>query len=224
MAKRGASLAINYFDNTAAALDTLSTVESLTPGARLYQKDVSNYSQANEMVDEVVRDFGKIDVLVNCAGIYSEKPVAELTEEDWDKTIAVDLKAVFNVCKFASIKMSARRYGKIVNIGSFAGKRGSRLHAHYAAAKAGVLGFTRSLARELAPFGITVNAVNPGRIRTEMIERYSATHAERWKSDTPLGRLGEPSDVAHVVVFLASRDADYITGETIEVNGGLLMD
>jgi 3-oxoacyl-[acyl-carrier protein] reductase len=223
-ATEGANVAITYEENSKAAQSAVESVRSLGVVGRAYKVDVSDHNAVRKTVEEVLADFVDINILVNNAGIFERRLVRDMSETEWDRMVKIDLKGVFNTCKFVSIRMMERRSGRIINIGSFAGKRGSAGHAHYAAAKAGVLAFTRSLARELASYGVTVNAVNPGRIDTEMLTPFRENEAERWKTDTPLRRLGRPSDVASTVLFLASDGAEYITGETIEVNGGLLMD
>jgi 3-oxoacyl-[acyl-carrier protein] reductase len=223
-AAEGGNVAITYATNSKAAESTLECIRALGVVGRAYKVDVSDHNGVGEIVERVLADFMGINILVNNAGIFEQRLVSDMSENEWDRTVNIDLKGVFNTCKFVSLRMIQQRAGRIINIGSFVAKRGSARHAHYAAAKAGVLAFTRSLARELAPYGVTVNAVNPGRIDTEMLIPFRENEEERWKADTPLQRLGRPSDVASAVLFLSSDEAEYITGETIEVNGGLLMD
>jgi len=224
MAEEGADVVVNFAHHEEAALEVVNLVKKRGRKGFPIQADVSSLRDVERMINKIVDFFGRIDILVNNAGVYLEKEVVNTSEEEWDYLMSVNLKGVFNCCKATISHMIKRKTGKIINIASFVGKRGSRGHAAYAASKAGVHAFTRSLAREVALYGICVNCVDPGRVRTDMTEPFYAKEKDRWLSDTPLGRLGTPQDVANVVVFLASSRADYITGETIEVNGGLLMD
>lgn len=224
LAKEGAQIIVNYAHRQDAAAEVTELIKSRGGKAVYLKADVSSSKEVEDMVDKSLALFQRIDLLVNNAGVYLEKEVINTSEEEWDYLMSVNLKGVFNCCKKVIPHMIARKQGKIINISSFVGKRGSKRHAAYAASKAGVHAFTRSLAREVAEYGICVNCVDPGRIRTEMIESFYLEEKERWLSDTPLKRLGTPEDVAQAVVFLASSLADYITGETLEVNGGLLMD
>jgi len=224
LAGQGVRVTINYLSNHQAAQEVLQSVEKLGIEAMIARTDVAETNQVKEMVDKILSQFGQIDILVNNAGIMAEAPVVKTSEELWDRVIDTNLKGVFNCCRAVAPHMISRRKGRIINIGSFVAKRGSRNHAPYAAAKGGVLTFTRSLARELAEYGITANAVDPGRVRTDLLEPGYKKEIKRWLRGTPLVRLGTTQELAQAVVFLASDAAGYITGETIEVNGGVLMD
>lgn len=185
--------------------------------------DVADNESVNAMVEEVIKTFGKVDILVNNAGITKDSLLLRMSEEEWDKVIAVDLKSVY-LCTKAVIKyMIRQRYGRIVNISSVIGLRGNIGQANYSAAKAGIIGFTKSVARELAGRNITVNAVAPGYITTEMTERLPQEVKESMLRQVPMERPGKPEDVAGVVAFLCSEDASYITGEIIRVDGGMAI-
>lgn len=183
--------------------------------------DVGDRRAVHQMVDAVLEKFGRIDILVNNAAIYEIVSLREMTEEQWDRVLNINLKGAFNCTKAVLEPMIQQGHGSIIHIASDAGKTGGILPvAHYAASKAAIIAFTKSVAREFAPFGIRVNAVSPGVIRTEMTE----TLIKQRPLSVPLGRIGTPEDVAKAVLFLASEDASYITGEILDVNGGLLMD
>jgi 3-oxoacyl-[acyl-carrier protein] reductase len=189
-----------------------------------YQADVAEEGQAQELIARVVERHGRFDVLVNNAGIFPKRAVATMEAAEWDEVLRTNLYSVFYCCR-AVIPHMVRKGGSIVNMASIAGKRGSANHAHYAAAKGGVLAFTRSLAREVIGQGIRVNAVCPGRIATEMLQTDAGAGDEvRWQADTPIRRLGTAQEVAAAVLFLASPASSYIVGETLDVDGGLLMD
>lgn len=187
--------------------------------------DVSERSVADGLIAEVLNRQGRIDVLVNNAGSFPHSAVAAMSDEAWDSVLRTNLYSAFYCARAVLPTMIAAQSGAIINIASIAGQRGSAYHAHYAAAKGGLLAFTRSLAREVIQHNIRVNAVAPGRISTELLlETASASERDRWRTDTPIRRLGTPEEVAAAVVFLASPASAYIVGETIAVNGGLLMD
>jgi 3-oxoacyl-[acyl-carrier protein] reductase len=187
--------------------------------------DVTRKDQVERAVGQVLDRWGRVDVLVNNAGIYEVLPVEAISEEQWDRVLAVNLKGAFFCCQAVIPAMVQQGSGRIVSIASSAGKSGGTLAgAHYAVSKAGVICLTKQLARELGPHGITANAVAPGRIDTPMIHLSSDEENEAFRLRTPLGRLGTPEDVAGAVVFLASDEASFITGEIVDVNGGLLID
>lgn len=187
--------------------------------------DITKSSDVQGMVDEVKRAFGRIDILVNNAGIIRRGTIETVTEEDWDRVIEVNLKGTFNCCKAVVETMKAQRYGKIVNVSSIAGKLGDITSAPgYGPSKAGIDALTKTLARHLAPYGINVNAVSPHAIETEMSAQWSEERRKEIIASIPLGRLGKPEDVAEAVLFLASDESSFITGEILDVNGGALMD
>jgi 3-oxoacyl-[acyl-carrier protein] reductase len=205
--------------------DALAQIERLGGQAQAFQMDVTDKVRIQEVVDAVLAQWGTVDILVNNAGIYEVLPFEEISEAQWDRVLNVNLKGAFFCCQAVIPAMKRQGGGWIVNMASSAGKTGGTLAgAHYSVSKAGVICLTKQLARELGPHGITVNAVAPGRIETPMIHLASDGENEAFVQRTPLGRLGTPEDVAHTVVFLASDAASFITGEIVDVNGGLLID
>ena len=193
--------------------------------AMLIPCDITKSSEVNGMVDQVYKTLGRIDILVNNAGIIRRGTIDSVTEEDWDRVIEVNLKGTFNCCKAVVGIMKLQGYGKIINVSSIAGKMGDITSAPgYGSSKAGIDALTKTLARQLAPFGINVNAVSPHAIETEMSAQWSEERRKEIIASIPLGRLGKPEDVAEAVLFLASDEASFITGEILDVNGGALMD
>lgn len=187
--------------------------------------DITKSPEVQAMVNQVKRAFGRIDILVNNAGIIRRGTIETVTEEDWDRVIEVNLKGTFNCCKAVVEIMKEQGYGKIVNVSSIAGKMGDITSAPgYGSSKAAVDALTKTLARQLAPYGINVNAVSPHAIETEMSAQWSEERRKEIIASIPLGRLGKPEDVAEAVLFLASDEASFITGEILDVNGGALMD
>lgn len=191
--------------------------------AILVQGDVSKTEVCAEMVDKVVKELGHIDILVNNAGITRDTLLLRMKEEDWDAVLNTNLKGVFNCTKAAVKYMAKQRRGAIVNISSVVALMGNAGQANYAAAKAGILGFTRSVAKEMAARGIRVNAVTPGFIKTDMTSVLSEKVVAAMEASIPLARLGEPDDIAKAVLFLVSDNAAYITGQTLHVDGGMVM-
>ena len=223
LASEGASVAINYAGNAKAAEEVKSIIEAAGGKAVLVQADVSSAESVEAMIKEVVEAFGGIDILVNNAGITRDGLLMRMKEEDWDAVINTNLKGVFYCTKAVSKLMMKKRAGRIVNMASVVGLTGNAGQANYAAAKAGVIGFSKTMAKELASRGITVNMVAPGYIDTDMTAVLSESVRETMVSGIPLGRAGTPEDVANAVLFLVSDDASYITGQVINVDGGMVM-
>lgn len=223
LAKAGANVAINFAGNVKAAEEVAAEVTALGRKAFLLQADVADNAACTDMIDKMIAEFGRIDILVNNAGITRDGLLMRMKEEDWDAVLDTNLKGVFN-CTKATIKyMMKQKAGKIVNITSVVGVMGNAGQANYAAAKAGCIGFTKSVAKEVASRGITVNAVAPGFISTDMTSVLPEKVVEEMAAGIPLKRAGEPDDVAKAVLFLASDDAAYITGQTLHVDGGMVM-
>jgi len=185
--------------------------------------DVTKIDQVELMFAKANQTFGFVSVLVNNAGIQTHAKLLELTQDLWDETININLKSVFNCSQVASRYFVKLNRGRIINIASMSAKRGSVDHTHYCAAKAGVLGFTRACALELGHYNITVNAICPGIVETRMISRTMAQKRDRWLQEIPIGRFGRPADIAYMASFLASEEADWITGQALDVNGGIVM-
>ena len=192
---------------------------------RAVQADVGQSDQAEALVAGVLAQQGRIDILVNNAGEFPRRPFVEISDAEWERVLRTNLYSAFYCSRAALPAMIAAKQGAIINMASISGRRGSAFHAHYATAKGGLLALTRSLAKEAIPHGVRVNAVSPGRIDTDMmVVGYNPNEADRLLRDVPIGRMGTPEEVAEVVVFLASDASRYLVGETIEINGGLLMD
>ncbi len=204
--------------------DTAAQLRAAGAQAEWFRVDVSRQPDVDDMLRRVRERFGRVDILVNNAGIRPTRRVLQMTLEEWEKVLAVNLTGTFNCCRAVASLMVERGWGRIVSISSLAAQQGSTGgHSHYAAAKAGIVGLSRSLARELAPHGVTVNVVAPGWIDTEGWEGQLDGHRDEYAARVPVGRLGTPEDVAHAVAFLASEEASYITGVTLSVNGGLYI-
>ena len=222
-AKKGANIALNYAGSTEVAEETAKKINALGVKCKLYQTDVSDLSQVEAMIKEIEEDFSTIDILINNAGITKDSLFMRMKEEDWDNVIAVNLKGVYNTSKSVIRGMIKRRMGKIISITSVVALSGNIGQANYAASKAGVIGFTKSLAQEVGSRNIQVNSVAPGYIETSMTENIPQNIKDELIKKIPSGRIGTPQDVANTVLFLASEEADYITGQVISVNGGLYM-
>ena len=223
LAKEGAAVAINYAGNKAAAEEVQSIITQMGGKAMIIQADVSDEKSAMQMVEEVIAQLGGIDILVNNAGITRDGLFIRMKEEDWNAVINTNLTGIFNCTKVAAKYMMKKRSGRIINMSSVSGIMGNAGQTNYAAAKAGVIGFTKSLAREMASRGITVNAVAPGFIATDMTADKKKKAQEHVLTSIPLGKMGKPEDIANAVLFLASDKASYITGQVIHVDGGMVM-
>jgi 3-oxoacyl-[acyl-carrier protein] reductase len=223
LARRGAHVVVNYNRSPQAAAEVVAAVEAQGGQATAVQADVSDLSQARALIQAAVDTYGRLDVLVNNAGVTRDQLILMMKEEDWDTVIQVNLKSLFNTCKAAARKMIRQRYGRIVNISSVAGLAGQGGQTNYAAAKAGVIGFTKSLAKELGPRHVTVNAIAPGLIPTDLTADLPEELRQRALDLTPLGRMGRAEEVAYAVAFLASDEAAFITGAVLPVDGGLVM-
>ncbi len=223
LAKGGANVVFCYAGNEAAAKETTAACEALGAKALAVRCDVAKADEVKALMDAAVKEFGRIDILVNNAGITRDGLLMMMKEEDFDAVIAANLKGTFLCMKAVSRIMMKQRYGRIVNLSSVVGLRGNAGQVNYAASKAGVVGMTKSLAKELASRGVTVNAVAPGFIATDMTAAMTDAAKEATLASIPLQRLGAPEDVAHAVAFLASDEAAYITGQVLCVDGGMAM-
>ncbi len=222
LAHNGANVIVNYISDEKAAKQVVSEINYLGKRANMYKADVSSFEQISKMVEKVFKEFGSIDVLVNNAGIAKDTLLLRMTEKDWDKVIDINLKGIFNTSKVCAKYMIKQRRGKIINVSSIVGIYGNAGQVNYAASKAGIIGFTKSLSKELGSRGITVNAIAPGFIRTDMTSSLLQNNIDIGKK-IPLNRLGTPADVAPAVAFLASEKANYITGQVLAIDGGLTL-
>ncbi len=223
LAKDGAKVALNFSSNMAKAQEVKEAIESSGGAAMLVQGDVSNLAVVTELIKKVVDEWGRLDILINNAGITRDNLLLKMSEDDFDKVIATNLKGVFNCTKAVTKLMMKQHGGRIVNMSSVVGLKGNISQANYAAAKAGIIGFTKSAARELASRAVTVNAVAPGFINTDMTAVLSEKVKEVMMQEIPAGRMGTPEDVANAVAFLVSDEAAYITGQVLSVDGGMAM-
>ncbi|CAM3080783.1 3-oxoacyl-[acyl-carrier-protein] reductase [Filibacter tadaridae] len=223
LANEGAKVAVNYSGNKDKADEVVALISAAGGEAFAIQADVSNADSVKVMIDQTLERFGSIDMLVNNAGITKDNLLMRMKEHEWDDVININLKGVFLCTKGVTRQMMRQRAGKIVNVASVVGVSGNAGQANYVAAKAGVIGFTKTAAKELASRNINVNAVAPGFITTDMTDTLDEKMKSEMLSLIPLGKLGNPVDVARTVMFLLSEDAAYITGQTIHVDGGMVM-
>ncbi|OAB43385.1 3-oxoacyl-[acyl-carrier-protein] reductase [Paenibacillus glacialis] len=223
LAGLGANVVVNYSGNETAAQEVVAEIQALGVESIALKANVGSSEQAENLVKEAINAWGRIDILVNNAGITRDNLIMRMKEEEFDSVIETNLKGVFNCLKAVTRPMMKQRYGRIINISSVVGVLGNAGQANYVAAKAGVIGLTKSSARELASRGITVNCVAPGFIDTDMTKELSEDLRSKLIADIPLGRLGQPEEIAKVVAFLASDSASYMTGQTLHVDGGMVM-
>ncbi len=223
LAKYGADVVVNYNGSEEKAKEVVAEIETLGRKAIAIKASVSSMDEVSQMIDETVEKFGKIDILVNNAGITKDNLVLKMTEDDFDAVIDTNLKGTFLCMKQVYRLMMKQRYGRIINMSSVIGVSGNAGQVNYAASKAGVIGMTKSLARELGTRGVTVNAIAPGFIETEMTDVLSDKVKQEIEGQIPLKRMGQVQDVAEAVAFLASDKAAYITGQVLHVDGGMVM-
>jgi len=223
LSEEGYNIAISYINNNKKAQEVVDEIEKNNVKALAIKADVSKEEEVNNMMKVINKELGNIDVLVNNAGITRDNLLIRMKTEDWDQVIDTNLRGVFLCTKAVARGMMKKRYGKIVNIASIVGISGNAGQGNYSASKAGVIGFTRSMAKELGSRGINVNAVAPGFIETDMTQVLEDNIKDEMLKSIPLNRAGKPEDVANLVVFLCSEKADYITGQVIHVDGGMLI-
>lgn len=223
LAAKGAFVIVNYNGSKEAAEQTVAEIKAAGGDAVAYQCSVSDYEACGAMITALIKEYTHIDILVNNAGITRDGLLMKMSEEDFDAVINTNLKGCFNTIRHMSRYFLKQRAGKIINISSVSGILGNAGQANYSASKAGVIGLTKAVARELASRGINVNAVAPGFVETDMTDTLSDSVKENLKSQIPLGKIGHPQDIAKAVAFLASPDANYITGQVLSVDGGMAI-
>jgi 3-oxoacyl-[acyl-carrier protein] reductase len=223
LASKGANVVVNYTKNIESAEAVVGEIKAMGVSGMAIKADVSNNAEVENLVNEVLNTFGSIDILVNNAGITRDNLIIRMTEKDFDDVINTNLKGAFICTKAVSKVMIKQKAGKIINISSVVGIIGNAGQSNYAAAKAGLIGFTKSMAKELAKRGINVNAVAPGFIETDMTSKLPEKVKEEFINNIPLTRIGKPQDIAKTVLFLASEYSDYITGQVINIDGGMVM-
>lgn len=223
LARRGAAVVVNYRSNQAAAQEVVAEIEAMGGRALAVQADVSQWEDAARLVEAATEAFGQVDILVNNAGVTRDTLLMRMSEEDWEVVLRTNLQGAFHCIKAVARGMVRRRFGRIINITSVAGLAGNVGQANYCAAKAGLIGLTKAVAKELGPRNITVNAVAPGFVETDMTADLPQELKDAAIRMTPLGRPGKPEDIAKAVAFLASEDAAFITGQVLSVDGGMVM-
>lgn len=223
LAQDGFSVALIYNRNAEKAQKTADEITLSGGSAKTYKCDVRDSSEITSAIEAIERDFGEISVLVNNAGISEQKLLTDITDSDWENMISTNLSGAFYFCRAVLSYFVHRKSGRIINISSMWGETGGSCEVHYSAAKAGLIGLTKALAKEVAPSGITVNAVSPGVINTEMVTKLGKDTVNMLREEIPVMRLGTPEDVANAVSFLADDRASYITGQVLSVNGGIVI-
>lgn len=223
LAREGADVAVNFSGSEAKAHEVVAEIKAMGRNSIAIQANVADADAVTEMINKTIATFGKLDLLVNNAGVTRDNLIMRMKESDWDTVMNINLKGVFLCTKAVTRQMLKQKSGRIVNIASIVGVSGNPGQANYVAAKAGVIGLTKSTARELASRGITVNAIAPGFIETEMTDALSEELKASMLTQIPLARFGQPSDIAKLVTFLSSDDAAYITGQTLHIDGGMVM-
>ena len=223
LAAENPDLAVGDYSDQAAAQATLDALTAAGVTARYYRCDVSDFTATKNVVDQIVKDFGRIDILVNNAGITADNLLLRMEEAEWDRVLSINLKGCFNMIKHVTPYMMRKRYGRIVSISSVVGLMGNAGQANYAASKAGIIGLTKTVAKEFGARNITANAVAPGFIKTAMTDALTEEQKQAMYKLIPLGKLGETKDIANAVKFLVSEDARYITGVVLKVDGGMYI-
>lgn len=223
-AKQGYSIVLNYNNSKEKALALAKTIrDSYSVDVLAVKADVASSAQVNEMTEKALEQFGSIDILVNNAGIAQQKLFTDITDEDWRRMLDINLTGVFNCCRSVLPCMIRNHSGAIVNISSMWGQTGGSCEVHYSAAKAGIIGLTKALAKEVGPSGIRVNCVAPGVVMTDMMNGFDDETVKELKEDTPLNTLGTPKNIADAIAFLCSDKASFITGQVLSVNGGMVI-
>ncbi|MCL2223982.1 MAG: 3-oxoacyl-[acyl-carrier-protein] reductase [Defluviitaleaceae bacterium] len=223
MAKAGANIALNYYKDRECAEEVCELVKAEGVECKIYECDVADFTKTKELTDTILADFSQVDILVNNAGIARDNPILRITEKDYDDVMDINLKGSFNMIKHLYPAFMKQRSGTIINIASVCGVRGWHWQASYAASKGGLISLTKTVAKELASRGVTCNAIAPGFIQTAMTAALKGDKKDELVSSIPLSRVGAPTDVSKLAVFLASEGASYITGEVIKVDGGLCI-
>ncbi|APG59471.1 3-oxoacyl-[acyl-carrier-protein] reductase [Christiangramia salexigens] len=220
-AQHGANVAFTYNSSSQSAEELAKELEKLGVKAKAYQSNAASFEESQDLANKVVEEFGSIDILVNNAGITKDNLLMRMSEEDFDKVIEVNLKSIFNMTKAVQRTMLKQRKGSIINMSSVVGVTGNAGQANYAASKAGIIGFSKSMAQELGSRNIRTNVIAPGFIETEMTEKLDEKTVQGWRDSIPLKRGGSPEDIANACVYLGSELSSYVTGQTIHVDGGM---
>ncbi len=223
LAEAGADIGFVYNSSKESAEDIKNIIFSLNRKALMIQADISIYNSVKNMMNEYKKEFNSLDIIVNCAGLMGDSLIENMTPESWKRIIDINLTSSFYIVREAIGLLKNSPAGRIINLSSQAAFCGSKSHAHYSAAKSGILGLTYTMAKEFASYGITCNVISPGRVATRMLDYSSFQQKNKWTKSVPLNRLGTPKEISEVIVFLASEKSSYINGANINVNGGMLM-